>query len=247
MALTSACSDDDDGGMNSADGAADVPRIDSSIPRPDGSSIKDGSVPSDAPVDSNQPDAGGDADAEASALPSLCETYKLETIDGGGVPNEPVGAHRYILIGYRAVYTGEQNLYSSCELGGVPLSFDDSAPLSEYCLGWQLASLAGCKDSLTGNVSDYSKAQDDNQIDCIGAKGNVQLGFLNPEMNNYSDRDVDFMAELVRKAAISTGMAPADAERLKAAYLEKRSTVVLTDAGSDYTHRHPEQDAAACP
>lgn len=217
FAIVAACSSDDDTGATPtlSPDAAQNP-VDGSIPRGDGSI--------DPP-----PDAGPGLDAADAAdqfvPPPLCVTY----------PNAPADASvaegsrkLYELIAVRALLEAAD----SCEIGDAFQALEDN-PNQLNCFGLQLASLAGCL--VGGAPINYAIAEDGNANKCIAvAAGDstVQAGFRDPAVGNFSNRDVDFLIALTKKAAISTGMKAADAERLRALLAAQRATATVDGGGA---------------
>lgn len=222
-AFVTACGDDD-----AAPGQPDA----STDGRTDANNVPDGNTGADTGTDSGPSDAGtdakGDADADA-ALPALCLTYSNAPIMGDAAANEGTSP-RYELIALRALHSGVKCADNSCEVSELfTTAFD--GPTVYQCLGYQLAALAGC--TVAGQPMNYNTAMDtDYTQPCVvdGGPGNIQLGFRDPP-GTYTGNDVGFVADLVKQAAIATGMSAADADRLKALYLSQRTSVLGPDAG----------------
>lgn len=217
-ALVTACGDDDTV-VSTPDASADATTDTYVPPAPD------------AGADTGPTDAGADAAQDAdAALPPLCQTYPNVDVVGKADASEPTAA-RYELIALRALHSGLECADNSCEVSGLfATAFDP--PTVYQCLGTQLAALAGCTNS--GVPINYELANDtDNGAPCVvdGGPGNIQLGFRDPP-GTYTGNDVGFVAELVKKAAIATGLSAADAERLKQLYLSQRASVLGPDAGT---------------
>jgi hypothetical protein len=216
MGLVAACSDDDATPSSTVDASVDVTQPEAGQ--------TDSSVTPDATVDSG--DAGVDS---TTPLPPLCTTYPNNDLMGDAAAGE--GTHaRYELIALRAMLSGDPSAIASCEIETG--FYDFGEPPNQYeCLGLQLASLAGC--TVGGAAIDYGIANDNNGDQCAPAAGEaVKLGFRNPETAGTTVNDIDYLNELIRLAAISTGMAPADAARLKALLEAERNKLVLADAGA---------------
>jgi hypothetical protein len=239
FALISACSDDET--------VADVANDDAAVPVLDGSNAADGNVADGAKSDSSVvSDAGADADAatdtdasdedasdgsaeaEASVTP-LCTTYPSADISGdAAAPNEPPTEERYRLIARRALMSGEQNASIACEISQA-FQDPDTAPTPLVCFAAQLKILAGCASGPYEAVND-----DEGAAPCVTDGGSIiQLGFRDPQNGNYSNADVDYLIHLVREAAVSTGMATGDADRLAALLATQKEKVVSVDAGPD--------------
>ncbi len=225
-AFVTACGDDDvtPGGPDASTDA----RTDTSVP--------DGSTGADTGTDAGSEDGGADGATDGgtdadSGLPALCVTYSNAPVAGKEDAGEPAMSPRYELIAARALHTGLKCADNSCEVSELfTTAFD--GPTVFQCLGYQLAALAGC--TVAGQPMNYDTAMDtDFTFPCVvdGGPGNIQLGFRDPP-GTYTGNDVGFVAELVKQAATSTGMAPADAERLKQLYLSKRASVLGPDAGA---------------
>jgi len=181
----------------------------------------------DAGIEDASPDADPDPEPDASAPGPLCETYPNEVIDSAGDPMEEPSLPRWTFIARRALYTlTPTNARSACEVGAHFM--DTSGPDQAECLGNQLAVLTGCPDPAT-----YEDSVDGTGTQCVGPDGVVQLGFRNPQNGGYHKADIDFVIELVRQSAISTGMAAEDADRLKALLEENRHLALTMDAGAD--------------
>jgi len=231
IGVVTACSDDPN-----VDDSPSVP------PTMDATTGVDGTVgDSTMPVLDAKTDAGADAttaDADAEAgLPALCETYP-NTVIMGDAATEPQTFARFKLIAYRAIYTGPNNTFNNatCEISEA-FQNDFDPPLPGDCLGVQLAALAGCKD-INGTPIGYATAIDQNADNCVAAGGpSIQLGFRVPNPDNvpppYTVTDVNKFIDIIRLAAIQTGMSVADANRLKALLDAERNKVVTTDAGFD--------------
>src|SRR5262249_48947949 len=159
-------------------------------------------------------------DADAS-LPALCITYPNVTTPGDAGASEPDDFLRFDLIALRALLSGETNAAASCQVGTEFASTDDPPPSQEDCLGQELAFLAGCAapTNYQGNALDKNGAR------CVDDGGVVRLGFRDPATGNYTAQDVDFVIQLVRAAALSTGMTSADAERLVALLEAQKGSV----------------------
>ncbi|HSO39303.1 MAG TPA: hypothetical protein VLT33_42545 [Labilithrix sp.] len=214
FAIVAACSSDDDtGGTTTQPDAAQNP-LDSSIPRTDSSTpLEDGGPGLDA----------ADA-ADQFVPPPLCKTYPDNPADAS-VAEGP--RKLYELIAVRALLEAAD----SCEVGSAFQALEDP-PSQLTCFGKQLASLAGCL--VGGAPIDYNLAEDENGAKCIAvAAGDdtVKAGFRNPATGAYSNKDVDFLIALTKKAAISTGMPAADAERLRALLAAQRATAAADGGG----------------
>lgn len=222
-AFVTACGDDD-----AAPGPPDAStdgRTDGTTNVPDGGGGGTDSS-TDAPPGDGGVDAPGDADA---ALPALCVTYSNADVVGDAGASEGTRP-RYELIALRALHSGAKNADNSCEISQLfTAAFDP--PIQFECLGFQLAALAGCTNA--GQPLDYKIAVDENGDKCVvdGGAGNIQLGFRDPP-GTYTGNDVGFLADLIKQAAITTGMSAADAERLKQLYLSQRASVLGPDAGT---------------
>lgn len=191
----------------------------------DGNTAADTSTLTDGGTDAAV-DTGLDGGAEAEA-PRLCKTYPNVSADASAAEGP---RKLYELIALRALLEAA----ASCEVGESFPDLEDPPPSQITCFGKQLAALAGC---LAGGAPiDYSAELDENGEKCVNpATGVVQIGFRDPATNKYSSMDVDFMLNLVRKAAVSTGMPAADADRLKALVTAEKSKAA-SDAGPGYTN-----------
>lgn len=223
--IVAACSVDEP--LDSANGTD--ASTDSPVTVVDGSRPDTSTSPFDSGTTVDASDAG--ADADAAPLPALCLAYPNVPTAGDAAAMEPPDFPRYMLIALRAIYTGTKNAVDSCEIG--PLFPDNGIPPeARSCLGEHLAALAGCKVGAT--PVDYSKALDENLFPCTSADGGpeVQIGFKNPKTSTYTPHDVAFFIDIVRQAALSTGMAVADADQLKALLeAEAVKAGVVKDAG----------------
>ncbi|HVH42639.1 MAG TPA: hypothetical protein VM925_09850 [Labilithrix sp.] len=226
LGLVSACTEETTP-EGSQDASVDVPVIPPG--QRDGAVVTDAGA-SDAAADGSIKDSGIDADA--AILKALCETYPNTVVAGDADVGEPSDFTRYMLIALRAIYTGVENAANSCEIGQAFVEDPDPfVPVPFTCLGRQLAALTGC--IAQGKAVDYLAAQDDNNDYCVSDAGpSVLLGLHDPATKNYTGNDVDFMIELVKKAALETGMAPADADRLKALLVAEKNKVAFGDAGT---------------
>jgi hypothetical protein len=223
VGFVSACTDDTS--LGSADAGPDVAVIDGAVgERQDaaGGNLADAAG-----------DAATDGGTDAAVLPALCEkTYPNTSVSGDAGASEPEEMPRYDFIALRAIFTGAVNASGSCEIGKAFVEDPDPfVPVPYMCLGKQLAALAGCK--VQGTPDDYAVAQDDNGDHCAPSDGgtSVELGFWNPESRSYTANDVDYMVSVIRAAAIETGMAAADADRLAAILETQKTKVVRSDAG----------------
>lgn len=191
----------------------------------DGNTATDTSTSSDGGSDATV-DTGLDGGAEAEA-PRLCKTYPNVAADASASEGP---RKLYELIALRALLEAA----ASCEVGESFPDLEDPPPSQITCFGKQLAAVAGC---LAGGAPiDYSAELDENGEKCVNpATGVVQIGFRDPATSNYSSMDVDFMLGLVRKAAVSTGMPAADADRLKALITAEKSKAA-SDAGPGYSN-----------
>lgn len=206
---------------------------DPSTAGPDGSTA-DGTADGSGNVDTGTAtDSGGDAgsdtgsDSAEAEAPRLCKTYPNVSADAS--PTE--GPRKlYELIALRALFAA----IDSCEIGQHFLGdLEDPPPSQITCFGKQLAAVAGC---LAGGAPiNYATEIDENGERCVlPGTGVVQIGFRDPATNGYSTMDVDFMTGLVQKAALSTGMPTADADRLKTLIAAEKSKAA-GDAGPGYT------------
>lgn len=192
--------------------------------------VPDGNTGADTGTDAGPGDAGTDATGDAdAALPALCLTYSNAPFQGDASAGE--GAFpRYELIASRALHTGAKCADNSCEVSELfTTAFD--GPTVYQCLGYQLAALAGC--TVAGQPMNYNTAMDtDFTLPCVvdGGPGNIALGFRDPP-GTYTANDVAFVADLVKQAAVATGLSASDADRLKALYLSQRASVLGPDAG----------------
>jgi hypothetical protein len=207
FAIIAACSSDDDASRPT------TPLVDAAQNPIDGSvTPQDGSTP----IEDGGTDAADAADAADQYVPPpLCQTY----------PNNPADASvgegprkLYELIALRALLEAAD----SCEIGQAFQALEDP-PSQLTCFGKQLASLAGCL--VGGAPIDYTIQEDENGEKCVpvvATDPTVKVGFRDPATSGYSNKDVDFLVALTKKAAISTGMPAADAERLRALLAAQR-------------------------
>lgn len=217
FALVTACSSDPSTSP-SADASTDT-----------GASADTGTSTDTGTSSDGSTDGGTDAPADAveAEAPRLCKTYPNVSADASASE----GPRRlYELIALRALL----DAMGSCEIGQAFPDLEDPPPSQITCFGKQLAAVSGCL--IGGAPIDYSKEIDENGAACVNVStGVVQVGFRDPATNKYSSMDVDFMLNLVRKAAVSTGMAPADADRLKALIAAEKAKAA-SDAGPGYTN-----------
>lgn len=236
LGVIGACTDDESPTTTAVDASADVTS--------DGSAADSTVEPADAAdagPDAEDLDSSTDAGRDAN-LPALCLTYPNIAIPSDAGAGEPPNSKRYDLIALRALVSqASANASSSCEVSSlfhvddnpdaaVPFLF--ALPIQPDCLGRQLAYLTGC-EAAGAYESDGRDMQGTRCVPDASADGVVYLGFRNPDVYGYHQADVDFVIRLIRQAAIGTGMAAADADRLKALLEEKRSFVVTRDAGAD--------------
>lgn len=218
FAIVAACSSDDDTGATPTSPDAAQSPVDGSVPRVDGSI--------DPP-----PDAGPGLDAADAAdqfvPPPLCVTYPNAAADAS-IAEGP--RKLYELIAVRALLEAAD----SCEIGSAFQDLEpEGNPSQLTCFGLQLASLAGCL--VGGAPINYAIAEDENANKCIAVAAGastVKAGFRDPATGNFSNRDVDYLIALTKKAAISTGMKAADAERLRALLAAQRSTATADGGGA---------------
>lgn len=220
FSIIAACSSDDD-----AKPATSPATLPDGAPQ----NAVDGSIPrSDSSVD--PPEDGGpglDAADAAFVPPALCVTYPNSAADASAAEGP---RKLYELIAVRALLEAAD----SCEVGSAFPDFEDPPPSQLTCFGLQLASLAGCL--VGGGPINYAVTEDENGAKCIAAAAgahSVKVGFRDNDSRAfpYSNRDVDFLIALTKKAALSTGMKPEDAERLRALLAAKRATATADGGG----------------
>ncbi len=190
--------------------------------------VPDGNTGADTGTDAGPGDAGTDATGDAdAALPALCLTYSNADFVGDSGAGEDTWP-RYQLIALRALHSGAKNADNACEVNALFANAFDP-PIQFECLGHQLAALAGC--TVAGQPLNYNTSLDENGDYCVVDGGaNIQLGFRDPP-GTYTANDVAFVADLVKQAAVATGLSASDADRLKALYLSQRASVLGPDAG----------------
>ena len=193
--------------------------MDGSIPRVDGSII-------DPPKDGGPGLDAADA-ADQFVPPPLCTIYPNAAADASAAEGP---RKLYELIALRALLEAAD----SCEIGAiVPADSLEDPPSQLTCFGLQLASLAGCL--VGGAPINYAIAEDENANKCIAtAAGDstVKVGFRDPALGSFSNRDVDYLIALTKKAALSTGMKAEDAERLRLLLAAQRSTATVDGGGA---------------
>jgi hypothetical protein len=209
LATFAACGSSSEGGGPSGSDAGDAaPAVDASS--------------SDAGKHDATPPQDGGADAAADAdggLPPLCKTYP-----DNNIPYQGELASRWSVISFRAMELAG----ADCAIGAYFASPGASNPIQIDCYTEELRAVAQCV-AKNGLITVYDQeSRDGNNDRCLPA---VRIGFKNA---SPSAKDVERFITLTKNAAVDIGMAPADAARLEALLLAKKSTAVVS-ASSDYT------------